>query len=165
MKFALSALKEGRFKKEVTIEVPQEKVTRTGATEYAKARFIGVFVNVSEEEREHHQQLLTELHAQATELDDDKEASFEDKNALKKEVQLLTTSFIKKYFVGFEKHPRAEFPFVDDNDKDLEPTDDNIEVLLSIRLVREQIADVYNDEINKHQNQKLNKLLAGNLKK
>lgn len=165
MKFKLSALKEGRFKKEVVIQVPQDSVSKSGETNYEKARFVGVFVNVSEEERDQHQKLLTELSTKAEQLDNDEDASFDDKNAIKKEVQELTISFIKKYFISFEKHPRYPFPFVDENDKEIEPTSDSIEALLDIRLIREQVSDVYNDEINKHQNEKLSKYLAGNLKK
>lgn len=165
MKFKLSALKEGRFKKEIVIQVPQDSVAKTGETNYEKACFIGTFVNVSEEEREQHQKLLTELSAKAEQLDNDEGASFDDKNAIKKEVQELTINFIKKYFISFEKHPRYPFPFVDENDKEIEPTEANIEALLDIRLIREQVSDVYNDEINKHQNEKLSKYLAGNLKK
>jgi len=165
MKIALSALKEGRFKKEIIIEIPQDEVSKTGATNYEKARFVGHFINVSESEREQHQKKLSELSAKAEELEADEDASFDDKNAIKQEVQALTISFIQKYFVGFEKHPRYPFPFVDDNDKEITATSDTIAALLEIRLIREQVSDVYNDEINKHQNAKMNKLLSGNLPK
>jgi len=165
MKFQLSALKEGRFKKEVVIQIPQDSVGKTGATNYEKARFVGHFVNVSESEREQYQKLLAQLSEKSEELENDDDASFEDKSAIKHEVTELTTSFIQKYFIGFEKHPRYPFPFVDDNDKEITSSSDSIAALLDIRLIREQVSDVYNDEINKSQNEKLNKLLAGNLKK
>lgn len=163
MKFKISALKEGRFKKEVTIEVPQDSVGKSGATNYEKARFVGVFVNVSEEEREKHQKLLAELQDKATALEADEEASFDDKQVIAKQVDELTSSFIQKYFISFEKHPRYPFPFVDDNDKDIESSSDNIAALLDIRLIREQVSDTYNDEINRYKNKKMKSLLAGNL--
>ena len=165
MQFKLSALKEGRFKKEITIQIPQDQVSKTGATNYEKARFVGEFVNVSDVERDNHKKLLAELSEKAEALDADTDASFDDKAAVEKDIKELTISFIQKYFIGFEKHPRYPFPFVDDNDKEIASTTDNIAALLEIRLIREQVSDVYNDEINKHQNEKMNKLLAGNLKR
>jgi len=165
MKFNLTALIEGRFKKEVVIAIPQDSVGKTGATNYEKARFVGVFVNVSEEERDHHQKLLAELTAKGEQLAEDEDASFDDINQVKSDIQDLSRSFIKKYFIGFEKHPRYPFPFVDDNDKEIESNNDSIEALLDIRLIREQITDVYNDEINRHQNEKMKKILSGNSRK
>lgn len=162
MKFQISALKEGRFKKEVIIEVPQDSVTKTGTTHYEKARFVGVFVNISEAERDKHQKLLAELQDKAAELEADEDASFDDKNAIGKEVEELTISFIQKYFISFEKHPRYPFPFVDDNDKELDPTSDNIALLLDVRLIREQVSDAYNEEINRYKNKKMKSLLSGN---
>jgi hypothetical protein len=167
MKFKISALKEGRFKKEVIIQIPQEEVSKTGATQYEKARFIGEFINVSDAEREKHQKVLAELNEKSAQLDNDEDANFDDKNAIKKQIDELTTSFIEKYFVAFEKHPRYPFPFVDDNEKEIASTSENIAALLDIRLIREQVAEVYNDEVNKHQNQKTEKmikLLGSNLK-
>lgn len=163
MKFKISALKEGRFKKEVVIEVPQDSVGKSGAMNYEKARFVGVFVNVSEEERDKHQKLLAELQDKATDLEANEEASFDDKQVIAKQVEELTISFIQKYFISFEKHPRYPFPFVDDNDKDIQSSSDNIAALLDIRLIREQVSDTYNDEINRYKNKKMKSLLAGNL--
>jgi hypothetical protein len=163
MKFKIAALKEGRFKKEVIIEVPQDSVGKSGATNYEKARFIGVFINVSEEERDKHQKLLAELQDKAEKIEADEDATFEDKNAISKEVEELTISFIQKYFVDFEKHPRYPFPFVDDSDKDITSTSDNIAALLDIRLIREQVSEAYNDEINRYKNKKIKSLMLGNL--
>lgn len=163
MKFQISALKEGRFKKEIVIEVPQESVDKTGSTDYEKARFVGVFINVSEAERDNHQKLLAELQSKAEKLEADDEASFDDKQAITKQVEELTISFIQKYFIGFENHPRYPFPFFDDNDKEIKSTTENIAMLLGIRLIREQVSDVYNDEINRYKNKKLKSMLSGNL--
>lgn len=162
MKFQISALIEGRFKKEITIEVPQDSVGKSGTTNYEKARFVGVFVNVSESERDKHQKLLAELQDKAELLEADEEATFDEKNAISKEVDELTISFIQKYFIGFENHPRYPFPFFDENDKELVSSNDSIAELLSIRLIREQVSDTYNDEINRYKNKKMKSVLAGN---
>ena len=169
MKFQLNALKQGRFKKEVVISIPQDEVTKAGETVYAKAYFLAHFINVSEDEREGYQKLLAELNDKVEKLENDDSLSFSEKydvqSDIKTDIKALTTSFIKKYFVGFEKHPKHEFPFTDDSGKDLTALDEVLDELLSVKLIREEIVDAYNDEINKNQNDKLNKLLAGNLKK
>lgn len=164
IKIQLAALKEGRFKKEVVVSIPTDEVSKAGETVYQKAHFIGEFINVSEAEREAHQKQLAELSAKADKLEQDDDASFEEKAEIKREVQALTISFIQKYFVGFDKHPKHAFPFYD-GDEPLKSSAEAIAALLDIRLIREQVSDTYNDEINKNQNEKLNKLLAGNLKK
>jgi len=169
MKFQLNALKQGRFKKEVVISIPQDEVSKSGDTVYAKAYFLAHFINVSEDERENYQKLLAELNDKVEKLEENEDLSFSEKYAvqteLKNDIKALTNSFIKLYFVGFEKHPKHEFPFTDDSGKDLSDSEAVIDELLSVKLLREEIVDVYNDEINKNQNEKLNKLLAGNLKK
>jgi hypothetical protein len=168
MKFQINALKQGRFKKEVVISIPQDEVTKAGETVYAKAYFLAHFVNVNDEEREQYQKLLAELNDKVEHSEND-DLSFAEKydvqSELKDDIKDLTNSFIKKYFVGFEKHPKHEFPFTDDSGNDLPASDEVIDELLSVKLIREEIVDTYNDEINKSQNEKLNKLLAGNLKK
>jgi len=169
MKFQLNALKTGQFKKEVVISIPQNEVSKSGDTVYAKAYFLGHFVNVSEEEREGYQKLLAEFNDKIEALDEDANQSFTEKydvqNDIKNDIQNLTTSFIKKYFIGFEKHPKREFPFTDDNGVDLAPSEAVIDELLSVKLIREEIVDVYTNEINKNQNEKINKILSANLKK
>jgi len=169
MKFQLNALKQGRFKKEVVISIPQDEVSKSGDTVYAKAYFLAHFVNVSDDEREAYQKQLAELNNKVEKLEEDEDLSFSEKyqvqTELKNDIKALTNAFIKLYFVGFEKHPKHEFPFTDDSGKDLSDSEAVIDELLSVKLLREEIVDTYNDEINKNQNEKLNKLLAGNLKK
>lgn len=162
MQIQIDDLVQGRFKKEIAFDVPQDSVDKTGATNYEKLRFIGQYINVPDEERDNHQKKLAELQAEASKLAEDSEAGFDEENAVKKEILELTHSFIKKYFVGFEKHPRYPFPFLV-GDRELPSNEDGIDALLKIRRVREAISDTYHEEINKNQNKKLNKMLSGNL--
>ena len=157
MQFQIEALTEGRFKKPVVLEVPSQELNNAGQTKYNKAHFIAEFINVSKEEREDHQKKLSELQKQQEALSDD--VTFDEASELKKAIEALQISFIQKYLVAVEKHPKHPFPFLNG-----EAEFKDVAALLDVRLFREAVSDAYNDEINKNQNEKMNKLLSGNLK-
>ncbi|WP_085299251.1 hypothetical protein [Cognaticolwellia mytili] len=161
MQFQISALKEGRFKKPVIIEVPSEKLNAAGQTIYNKAHFVAEFINVSKEEREAHQKATDELQEKLSALGES--GTYEQHKEIQDQQQALIRGFIKKYFVSFEKHPKHPFPFLE-GEAEIKPSSDTIDALLDIRLIRENVSDAYNDEINKNQDAKLNKLV-GNLQK
>jgi len=171
MQFQIQDLIKGRFKKAVTVPFPSENINENGEIQYDNAHFIGVFVNVSEKEREKHQKRLAELNEQNIKLQKREKAynegtsqdkpTFEESAAIKEATKAVTRQFIQQYFVGFEKHPKHPLPFLN-GETELQCTKENIAALLDIQLIRECVADVYNDEINKKQNEKLSKLMAGN---
>lgn len=154
MAIQLNQLKSGRFKAPVTILFAKDEVDENGNTKFDKLVFVGVFERVSDARREAFQDGIKTLRKQA----DAEQISWEE---AMKGIEALTTEYVTDYFMGFEKHPKHPFPFLDDNDQPLTSNAENIEYMLSYSEVQLAVGEAF-ASVNEKQVQTL---LRGNYPK
>lgn len=127
MKIKATALAQKHFKAPVIVTFPTENLTAKGDTEYATAKFIGLFRTLSVEEARKN---LAEL--QEVQKGGDLLESVE-----------VHGKQVASYFIGFEPMPGKEFPITDDNDQALTSSAENIQLLLNSRELASAVTTAY----------------------
>jgi hypothetical protein len=169
MQFELTALSQRRFKKPVEIKVALNEVDSKGDTKYGKSLFIAHFVEQGENAGKDMQEAIERMQSDVNRLKSkaEDEPSEENINAHKdvekhtlEEMKALIKDNLSRQFVGFEKHPKHDMPFLDGG-QELTSSPENIRKLIDIKIVSDAVTKAYVDEINPG----LRKLIEGNSKK
>jgi hypothetical protein len=169
MQFELTALAQRRFKKPVEIKVALNEVDAKGETKYGKSLFIAHFVEQSEDAGKATQETIERLQSETNRLkmdaeDDPTEENLETHKKYEKlaleEMKSLVKENLARQWVGFEKHPKHDMPFLDGG-QEVSSSPENIRKLIDIKVVSDAVSKAYVDEINPG----LRKLLEGNSKK
>lgn len=127
MKFQLTALKQQQFKAAICARIPTDQIDAKGNTVFGEAHFVGLFKT----------QPISFAREQFEQLEVLRESG-DTKGAL-----ALAAKQLDDAFIGFEKHPSHDFPFLD-GDEPIACTPDSIKALLDIKEVREAIQDAFN---------------------
>lgn len=126
--FQINALAEKHFKAPVTFRLASDRIDNNGNTLYDTGHFIGVFKAGTVEQS-------------LKQLDEIREAQdTNDTEALSNIIAKQT----RDSFIGFEKHPKHPFPFLD-GDTEVPSTQDNIAKLLNISEIRDAVQRAYRD--------------------
>ncbi|WP_102798971.1 hypothetical protein [Bowmanella denitrificans] len=168
MQFELNALNTLEFKAPVTLAVPLNNVDEHGETERHEAKFIGHFRRLSDDEQDALQDALdalrTEMDQAKTDLDANQPDDAKKLRALERDLikrtKQLTRERMAKYFIGFSKHPKHDFPFLTGG-QELVYSPDAVMSLLKTEMVADAVAEAYLGEVNKG----LKELLRGNSRK
>ncbi|WP_102798723.1 hypothetical protein [Bowmanella denitrificans] len=126
--FQVDALAKQRFKAPVVVRIPTEDIDSKGHTVYAYAHFVGLFECLPLPQVNEELDKLVQL----------------QKEGKEREALAWADERIATYWVGFEKHPKHDFPFMD-GDQQLANTPDNIKRLLQSKEVRDAVTQTYRE--------------------
>ncbi|KOO57270.1 hypothetical protein WH43_14355 [Rheinheimera sp. KL1] len=125
----VSALKDRRFKAPVTVLFASDEVKADGSLKRDELKFVGLFRSVPEQE----------IHAHIAKI----ESLRKNPNTTAEMVMNESREHIKSYFVGVEKLPSCDYPFLGDDGQPKESSPELIHDLLSIKEIRDAVESTY----------------------
>ncbi|WP_288739790.1 hypothetical protein [uncultured Rheinheimera sp.] len=125
----VSALKDRRFKAPITALFASDQLNSDGSLKKDELKFVGLFRTVPDEEIRAHLEKI--------------EALRKDPKTTAAQVMIESREHIKSYFVGVEKHPSCDYPFLGDDGQPRESSPELVHELLAIKEIRDAVEDTY----------------------
>lgn len=154
MQLQLHQLKSGTFRAPVSFKFATDEVNNSGDTVFVDLKFIGRFERISDERRKAFKEAVAAIEKQVDSGDLDTAQGIE-------QVKSITREYVAGYWVGFEKHPKHDFPFLDADGAPLTSSPDTIKAMLEYDEIQLAVGKAFSSVSEKQAQD----LLRGNSRK